>query len=84
MFTQMLEKVAVQRGASSAVPELFWIGTLAISVEDKYVTERRKAIKQIYSIYTYIKYKVVFNLNLIKTIVDLDYSNLTIKITIYR
>ncbi|KAI4281466.1 MAG: hypothetical protein L6R38_003672 [Xanthoria sp. 2 TBL-2021] len=85
MFSKMLEKVAVQRsGSKAAVPELFWIDTLAIPVEKKYATERRKAIKQMHHIYTHAKYTVVLDLSLMRTTVGLGYSNPAMKITMCR
>lgn len=84
MFSKMLEKVAVQRGGSSAVPELFWIDTLAIPVGDKYAIQRREAIKQMHHIYTHAKYTIVLDLSLMRTTVGPGYSNPAMTITMCR
>ncbi len=85
MLSKMLEKVALQRsGKSSAIPELFWIDTLAIPVEAKYAKERRQAIKQMHHIYTHAKYTIVLDLSLMRTTVGPGYSNPAMKITMCR
>ncbi|KAL8757991.1 MAG: hypothetical protein Q9184_004062 [Pyrenodesmia sp. 2 TL-2023] len=85
MFSRMLEKVTVLRtGKQSAQPELFWFDTLAIPVEDRYVVERRKAIKQMHDIYTYAKYTIVLDLSLMRTTAGRGYSNPAMKITMCR
>ena len=85
MFSKMLEKVTHHRsGNISAVPELFWIDTLAIPEDEKYGIERRKAIKQMHDIYTYAKYTIVLDLSLMKSTVGPGYSNPAMKITMCR
>ncbi|KAI4231632.1 MAG: hypothetical protein LQ349_005482 [Xanthoria aureola] len=85
MFSKMLEKVAVQRsGQKYHMPELFWIDTLAIPVEDEYKKERRKAISQMHHIYTHAKYTIVLDLSLMKTGVRQGYSNPAMRITMCR
>ena len=85
MLSKMLEKAAVQRSRNkSAVPELFWIDTLAIPVDEEFGTERRKAIKQMHDIYTYAKYTIVLDLSLMKTTVGPGYSSPAMKITMCR
>ncbi|KAL8993068.1 MAG: hypothetical protein Q9169_006623 [Polycauliona sp. 2 TL-2023] len=85
MFSRMLEKVALQRaGNKSAVPELFWIDTLAIPVEQRYAAQRRRAIKQMHHIYTHAKYTIVLDLSLMRTTIGPGYSNPAMKITMCR
>lgn len=85
MLTKMLEKVTVLRsGSKSAVPELFWIDTLAIPVEDQFAVERRQAIKQMHHIYTHARYTIVLDLSLMRTTMGSGYSNPAMKITMSR
>ncbi|KAL8834556.1 MAG: hypothetical protein Q9176_007439 [Flavoplaca citrina] len=85
MLTKILERATLLRaGNKSAVPELFWIDTLAIPVEDQFAVERRQAIKQMHHIYTHAKYTIVLDLSLMRTTMGPGYSNPAMKITMSR
>ena len=85
MFADLLEKVTIQRsGSKSSIPELFWIDTLAIPVEDDFTAERRKAINQMHNIYTHAKYTIVLDLSLLRVTMGSGYSNPAMKITMCK
>ncbi|KAI4164984.1 MAG: hypothetical protein LQ342_001260 [Letrouitia transgressa] len=85
MFSEILEQVTSRRaGVKTAVPELFWIDTLAIPEKGKYEEERVKAISQMHNIYTHAKYTVVLDLSLMQVQMGSGYSNPAMKITMCK
>ena len=88
MFSNILEQITPQRGVksppgnpSSALQDLFWIDTLAIPVEERFATQRLKAIRQMHNIYTHARYTIVLDLSLLRVPMGLGYSNPAMKIT---
>ena len=85
MFSKILEEITKQRaGVSSALPELFWIDTLAIPVGERFTAERIKAISQMHNIYTHASYTIVLDLSLIGVPMGSGYSSPAMKITMSR
>ena len=83
MFSRLLTRIAILRGGSGKVPELFWIDTLCIP-ESHYMEERLTAIGQMHNIYTHADYTVVLDLSLMKVGFGSGYSNPAMRITMSK
>ena len=83
MFSKLFETINRERsGQTSAVPETFWIDTLAIPVQDRYGDERVRAVRRMHDIYTHAKYTIVLDLSLVKVTKGSGYSAPAMKITL--
>ena len=86
MFTNLFKQINRDgiTDARSAKPELFWIDTLSIPVEDEYISERIQAIRQMHNIYTHAQYTIVLDKSLMRIEKGSGYSGPAMKIAMSR
>ena len=83
MFSRLFNKINVERsGKPGAVPEAFWIDTLAIPIQEQYKDERIRAIRRMHEIYTHAKYTIVLDLSLMQVTKGSGYAGPAMKITL--